>query len=388
MACTYCFYLQKAELFKSSKTHRMTNEVLEEMVRQVMTFSGSEISFGWQGGEPTLMGLDFFKKAVEFQKRFGRNQTVGNGLQTNGILIDRKWADFFKEYRFLIGLSLDGPEHIHDRYRRLRNRKKSWKKVTDRAKLLLDAGVEVNALSVVNDYSVRFPEEIYAFHKSLGLNYMQFIPCVETEPDDPTVLTSFSVPANAFGRFLVTLFDLWMDDFKDDKPTTSLRYFESVFYTYVGMPPPMCTLTQECGIYMVVEHNGDVYACDFFVEPKWKLGNIMEDRLPDMLNSTRQNTFGKQKGKRPDECQACRWLPRCWGGCTKDRLFTSQGIFKNHLCEAYQMFFEHADSKYRDLAERWKNRQTIIESDTYNKIQRNDPCPCGSGKKFKLCCGR
>jgi len=395
MACSYCFYLEKADLFSESKVHRMSVEVLEEMVRQVCRDRDRNISFGWQGGEPTLMGLSFYQKAVEFQQRYGKGQTVGNGLQTNGILINKDWAKFLKEYNFLVGLSLDGPEHVHNHYRFMRGGNGSWDKVVDRARLMLDVGVAVNALSVVNDYSVQFPEEIYNFHKELGLTYQQYIPCVETDPHDRNKAASFSVSPEKFGEFLCTLFDLWINDFKDNVPTTSIRYFDSVFHSYVGMPPPECTLLPECGIYVVVEHDGGVYSCDFFVEPDWKLGNIMEGNLIDFLNSERQFEFGRMKCTLPDPCKTCKWLKYCWGGCTKDRIRDPQDNNLSHFCESYQMFYEHTDQRLQQLAERWKREQ--IQSSKRDKVMqsiqsgeikvgRNDPCPCGSGKKFKKCC--
>jgi uncharacterized protein len=394
MACTYCFYLEKAELFDKSRMHRMSKDILKETIRQVMMQGAEEVSFGWQGGEPTLMGLPFFEKAVEFQKQYGRHQTVGNGLQTNGLLIDEAWADFLREYRFLVGLSIDGPKHVHDHYRRLTGGQPTWNKVVDKAKLLLDAGVEVNGLSVVNDYSVRFAEEIYDFHKSIGLHHMQFIPCVETDPEDDDRMASYSVSAEDYSRFLVTLFDLWLGDFVNGQLTTSIRYFESVFYTYVGLIPPMCTLFKECGNYVVVEHNGDVYACDFFVETEWRLGNVTEDRLIDFLNSPRQKAFGKQKSRLPNACKECQWLEHCRGGCTKDRLHNPEDRRQTYFCESYKVFFEHADATLREIADVWKTEHGIdgrsLESQEYErsrKAGRNDPCPCGSGKKFKHCCG-
>jgi uncharacterized protein len=393
MACTYCFYLEKAELFSKSKIHRMSEDILEKMIKQAMTQSGTNISFGWQGGEPTLMGLPFFEKAVEFQKRYAQGQSVGNGLQTNGILINDKWANFVKEYNFLVGLSLDGPKHIHDHYRFMRGNQGSWSHVMDSAKLMLDAGVAVNALSVVNDYSVQFPQDIYEFHKDLGLTYMQFIPCVETDPNDNGRVAPFSVPPEKYGEFLCSLFDLWINDFVDGVPTTSIRFFDSVFYSYVDLTPPECTLLPECGVYVVVEHNGDVYSCDFFVEPEWKLGNIMEDNLFDMLNSERQQEFGQIKANYPQACQNCEWLRYCWGGCTKDRLKDPQDKKLNHFCISYKRFFKHADDRMQQLAENWKREQkehhaqyTSREVIT-EKVGRNEPCPCGSGKKFKRCCG-
>ena len=395
MACTYCFYLEKAKLFSKTKTHRMSDEILEEMIRQVMHDGEQAVSFGWQGGEPTLMGLTFFQKAVVFQEQYGKNQSVGNGLQTNGILLDKDWAIFLASYHFLIGLSLDGPAHVHDRYRHLQSGKGSWSIVTDRAKLLLNAGVEVNALSVINDYSVGFPEEIYEFHKSLGLNHMQFIPCVETDIQQPNRAAPFSVKAEEFGQFLITIFDLWRNDFVERKPTTFIRFFDSVFYHYVGMTPPQCTLVPECGIYVVVEHNGDVYSCDFFVEDEWKLGNVLHGNLKKMLNSERQTEFGKRKAMLPSPCLNCKWKAPCWGGCVKDRVRDPQDNGLNHFCEAYKMFFEYADPFYKKLADDWKKEQSALHAQNretnkidYSKVGRNDPCPCGSGLKFKRCCGR
>jgi uncharacterized protein len=365
MSCKYCFYLEKSSLFPEGKTHRMNEEVLEEMVKQVMAHGEQQVSFSWQGGEPTLMGLPFFEKAVEFEKRYGRGHSVGNGLQTNGILIETAWAKFLKKYRFLVGLSLDGPEHIHDHYRLLRNGKGSWSRVVDRAKLLLDRDVEVNALTVLNDYSVEFPEEIYDFHKSLGLNHMQFIPCVETDPKNPARAASFSVAAPKYGQFLCRLFDLWQADFKENMPTTFVRFIDSVFFSYVGFSPPECTLLKECGVYVVVEHNGDVYSCDFFVEPEWKLGNVMENDLLHMLNSQNQKKFGRMKAELPKDCRKCQWLRYCRGGCTKDRIRDPQDQGLNHFCQSYKMFFEHADNRLKSMAEDWKRREQYYEKDRF-----------------------
>jgi uncharacterized protein len=283
---------------------------------------------------------------------------------------------------------------------------------------MLDAGVEVNALATVNDYSVRFPEEIYAFHKALGLRHMQFIPVVETAPDKGR-LSPHSVSAEAFGDFLCTTFDLWLADFDAGLPTTSIRFFDSVFYPYVNLPPPECTLAPECGMYVVVEHNGDVFACDFFVEPAWKLGNVMEGDLTDMLNSERQAAFGRIKSNLPEACRRCEWLAYCRGGCPKDRVRPGkEGAAVCHLCPAFKAFFEHAHPTLRQLAARWRAEHAGApreEEDAHpagegsrheaaqaklaqgsrrqpmragrGKVGRNDPCPCGSGLKFKKCCG-
>jgi uncharacterized protein len=395
--CTYCFYLDRASQFPGAKVHRMSEHVLEETVKQVLQQGSRHVSFGWQGGEPTLAGLPFFQKAVEFQIKYGNGRSVGNGLQTNGILLDRDWADFLREYNFLVGLSLDGPEHIHDHYRSFKGGQPSWKEVVDRAHLLLDAGVDVNALTVVNDYSVQFPEEIYNFHKELGLNYMQFIPCVETDPSDSSKAAAFSVSAESYGTFLIKLFDLWQADFDGPVATTSVRFFDSIMHKYVGLNAPDCTMLQTCGVYVVIEHNGDIYACDFFVEPEWKLGNLLEGSIVEMLNSPLQSKFGSWKSELPEKCVLCQWLRPCRGGCTKDRVRDPRDNNLNHFCQSYMMFFEHADSRFKELARDWIERNAAPVAPTHEfaqekqktpaEIDRNALCPCGSGKKYKKCCG-
>ena len=394
LRCGYCFYLKKAEMFGASRTHRMSSDTLEEIVRQVMTQGPAQVSFGWQGGEPTLMGLPFFEKAVEFQQKYGRGQTVGNGLQTNGLLLDPTWARFLRSYNFLVGLSIDGPEEIHNRYRLTQAGEGSWSRVVKAAKLLLDTGVKVNSLSVINSYSVDFPEDIYLFNKELGLEYMQFIPCIEPDPANPARTAPFSLSAEKYGRFLCTVFDLWWEDFRNGRPTTSIRYFDSLLSIYMQQGAPECTLQRQCGDYLVIEHNGDVYSCDFFVEPAWRLGNVGKQRLVDMLNSPSQKQFGRQKTVLTEKCMACRWLATCNGGCPKDRMNNPQDPRLSAFCEAYQMFFEHADDQLRALARQWNLEKTQqhqlsprnSRAANKTKVGRNQPCPCGSGKKYKRCC--
>ena len=265
MDCSYCFYLPKSEIFPGPK-RRMSEAVLEGMISQLMEQPVKQISIGWQGGEPTLMGIPFFQKAMDLLERHGRGQVVANGLQTNGSLIDRHWGRLFRDYRFLVGISIDGPEHVHDHYRKYKDGTGSWKKAVDSTHLLLDQGVMVNVLTVVNDYSVHFPEEIYAFHKSQGLHFMQFIPCVEADASDPSRVAPFSVSTKAYGQFLCKIFDLWAADFENGAPTTSVRFIEALLLKHAGFPPSECTLLEVCGNYLLVEHNGDVYSCDFFVD--------------------------------------------------------------------------------------------------------------------------
>ncbi|MGC9326878.1 MAG: anaerobic sulfatase maturase [Candidatus Hinthialibacter sp.] len=385
--CGYCFYLEKKSLYPETKIHRMSIPIMREMVKQVMQAGQLSVSFGWQGGEPTLMGLDFYRRAVEAQQEFGRpGQSVGNGLQTNGILINDAWCEFLRDY---------------DKYRLTRGGRPSWKRVFNAGKRMLDAGVAVNGLVVVNDYSCMYPEEIYNFLRDSGYEFMQFIPCVETDPNDPSIAAPFSVTAEQYGEFLCRIFDCWKKDFRDGRPVTSVRYIDSVFHTYVDLAPPECTLLEECGIYVVIEHNGDVYSCDFFVDPQWKLGNVLEDNLANMLNSPLQKQFGLVKKHLPSECYECPWLKHCWGGCPKDRLHDPRDKGVNHFCRSYMMFFEHADADLRQLAEDWKAQQQREMEDYQRRLRelhaqkppvprvgRNEPCPCGSGKKYKKCCGK
>ena len=357
MACGYCFYRHKASLWPDGKIHRMSEAILEETVRQVMTQAGERVVFIWQGGEPTLMGLSFFKKVVELQMRFGGNQIVGNALQTNGLVLDESWVRFLKRYNFFVGLSLDGPRHVHDHYRLTASGQGTWSRTLEAAKILLEADVDTNALAVINDYSVQFPDDIHQFLKENGLRYMQFIPCVEPDPDDPSKPAYFTAPAEAFGQFLRRIFDLWLADFKNGVPTTSVRFFDTLLHIYTGNQPPECSQLSECGVYLVIEYDGGVYPCDFWVEPSWRLGSVASDKLVDLLNSDRQQAFGRMKASLPDECRDCRWLSVCRGGCTRHRLPIGRDNALNHFCRAYKVFFEHADEQLRNLVRQWRDKQ-------------------------------
>jgi len=354
--CRYCFYLDKSALYPG-KLHRMSPQIQETLIRQVMQYATDEVSLTWQGGEPTLMGLDFYKRAIELEMRYGRNQLVGNGLQTNGLLLDRSWGRFLKEYQWLVGISLDGPAHIHDHYRLDQGGHPPHHRVEENARMLLDEGVAVNAMCCITDHSVKHPEELYAYYKELGLNVMQFIPIVETDKNNPGKAADFSVLAEDYGRFLCTLFDLWLADFRDGQPTTSIRHFESVFYRYVGLPAPECTMMRTCGQYVVVEHNGDVYGCDYFVEPRWRLGNIASGELINMLNTRKQEMFGLLKTQTGRPCRRCPWLSKCYGGCTKDRVKDPRDMNRPRFCTSYKMFLEYADPVLCELARQWKQQE-------------------------------
>lgn len=351
LACRYCFYLEKQSLYPEAAVHRMSPEVQLEMTRQMLMYGGSHPAFAYQGGEPTLMGLDFYRRGIEMiQKHGSPGMTVGNSIQTNGILIDEHWAEFLARYRFLVGLSIDGPAHIHDHYRLARGGQPSHEHAL-RAAALFDAyGVEYNILAVVNSYSCQFPEEIYDYFTSQRWSYMQFIPTVEFDPTTGK-LAEFSVSPEDYGKFLCAVFDKWLNDFKDGRPTTSVRLFDNLLAVMLGQAASSCTQRRTCGIYVVIEYNGDVYPCDFFVEPKWKLGNLMRQSLRGMLESPRMREFGALKANLVPECRECEWLPLCHGGCTKDRMRSSApgNMGKDYFCAAHRMFFEYSREKLENL---------------------------------------
>ena len=407
LRCAYCFYLEKSELWPQQRVHRMSNEVLREMIRQMMSSGQAQLGFSWQGGEPTLCGLDFFRAAVEYQKQFGRTgQTVANSLQTNGILINDDWAKFLAEYKFLIGLSTDGPPDIHDHYRRSSDGRASYEYALRAARIMEQHQVEFNILAVVNELTERNAARVYQHFRELGFGYLQFIPCVERDPQTGAPMP-FSATPEGYGDFLCALFDEWVKDFRDGWPTVSERTFDSLMHTYVGLPAPMCVFMEECGDYVVVEHSGDVYSCDFYVEPSCHLGNLLERDLSLLAAAPPQLAFGRRKRERPAECETCRWLAHCYGGCLKDRFAIPATEGRDYFCPAFKKFFAYSEPTFLALRDRYSERmeaQRAAEAAAREQemaarrvarartaaelrnLSRNDPCPCGSGKKFKKCC--
>lgn len=360
--CSYCFYLEKERLWPEQRRHRMSPKTLDILISSLFREGNDGLSIAWQGGEPGLMGLDFYKKAVELQIQYGKGKSVSNGFQTNGAYLDREWARFFKRYHFLVGLSLDGPAHVHDHHRRTKGGQGTWQKTDAVARMLLAEGVDVNAMATVNSHSVQFLDETYAYLKGLGFTHLQFIPILETDRSDPGRAAAFSVDPEAYGAFLCRLFDLWLSDFKHGYPTTSIRFFESLFYTYVGQEPPDCTLMETCGPYLVVEHDGSLYSCDFFVEEGHRVGSLYEEGLQAAFDSARHQRFGAVKAELDAECSACPWLRHCRGGCPKDRIRDPRDGGHFHFCASHKALFEHADSRMRTLAEEWHKRRAPKET--------------------------
>jgi uncharacterized protein len=373
LRCEYCFYTEKDALFPKGETYRMPPEVLEAFIREyISTVDLPEVEFAWQGGEPTLMGLEFFREAVRLQNLYGQGKRIVNMLQTNGTLLDGEWCRFLAEHDFLVGLSLDGPEAIHNRYRTGPDGKSSFDAVLRCLDRLLDCGVKFNVICCVTDESAPHPQDIYDFFKARGVRFIQFIPIVERWPDasarrlglclatppspgdadSSEEVTPWSVAAAGYGEFLIGVFDEWI---KRDVGSVFVMNFEWALCGWLGRPAPVCVSAKRCGHSLVIEHNGDVYACDHYVYPEYRLGNIIDDGLATIIASPALKTFGAAKEESlPGHCKACEVLFACAGGCPKHRFRRSPdgepGL--NYLCEAYKIFFHHIDPHMKTLAGR------------------------------------
>ena len=385
LACEYCFYHDRPTDPYQGRVHRrMKDGVLRSLIRQMMEMAGSEVSFGWQGGEPTLMGVEFFRRVVTYQQRYGRSgQVVANGIQTNGWLIDDRWASFLRTYKVLVGISLDGPVEIHDYYRRTPSGRGTHQRVMRAIETLRRHGVEFNILAVVNDRTAEKPIEIYDYFLSQGFRYLQFIPCVEVDPETGEV-TGFSVRPEQYGHFLCTLFDRW---YNRGYPSVSERTFDAVLMAYMGMGAQMCVFQPQCGAYVVIEYNGDVYPCDFLVREDLYLGNIIERPLKEIVADSPLRKFAVGKSGY-SECGECKWEWICHGGCQRMRGIVGPGRTQ-YLCEAYKEFFAYSERRFLRLRDRLlaeRRRQGGEMAPAVEAVGRNDPCPCGSGKKYKHCC--
>ncbi len=346
--CTYCFYLGKAARYPEARRHTMAPATLEALLRQVLA-PGREVAICFQGGEPTLQGLDFFKRVVQLCQVHGQGQPVSLSLQTNGLHLDPEWARFLRRYQMVVGLSLDGPASVHDMHRRAKSGKPTHAKVEAVARMLFREGVAVNALACVTAHSAPQGAEVYRYLRDLGFDWIQFIPVLETDPQDPGRAAPWSVSPEAYGDFLVEVFEAWKAEFRNGRPVASVRTFEALFAGFAGVRSPECTFTAHCGDYLVVEHNGDLFSCDFFVEDHHHLGNVHTHDLVEVLQGARQAAFGRAKADLDSECQTCPWLNHCHGGCPKDRLRDPRDGGHNHFCRAYRRFLDHAAPTFRSL---------------------------------------
>ena len=346
--CTYCFYKCRAPEVGQGR-QRMSDEVLEKLVKDYMQLGFPLAGFAWQGGEPTLMGLDFYKKTVELQKKYGSSgQEVGNSLQTNAILLNEKWCRFLHESKFLVGISIDGPKEFHDYYRLDHSGAGTFDKVMRAINNCKEYNVEFNTLTLLNARNVEHPDKVFDFLVGLGVKFVQFIPCVEVDPATGKI-ADFSITPEQYGEFLCRLFDRWIEY---GPRNLSIRDFDSVLAYYVTGRHSICTFDKQCSQYIVIEHTGDAFCCDFFVEPKWRLGNIFETPIEELATSSKKRAFAKAKKNLCNKCLVCRHLAICRGGCMKDRAPFDKDSFgkESYFCEAYKRFFDHALPRFMQLA--------------------------------------
>lgn len=337
--CDYCYYLEKKGLYPDDNKYVMSDKLLEKFTEEyINSQTTSHVMFAWHGGEALMRHIDFYKKALHFQRVYAKGKIIANSLQTNGTLLTDEWCRFFKENNFLIGISLDGPQHCHDKYRKTKDKRPSFFKVMKGIELLKKYDVEYNIMAVVNDYNVDYPLEFYNFFKSIGAKYIQFAPIVEQIDGESA---PWNVSANKWGDFLIAIFDEWV---KQDVGDTFIQIFDAALANWVGVDPGVCIFAKTCGHAGVMEFNGDVYACDHFVFPEYKIGNIYSKSLMEMMYSSKQINFGNDKYDRlPKQCKECKYQFACRGECPKNRIRTTKDgeIGLNYLCEGFYKFFDH-----------------------------------------------
>lgn len=401
--CKYCYFLSKERLYPNSD-FRMSETLLEEYTRQYIEAQQvPEVTFAWQGGEPTLMGLDFYKQAVGYQQKYKKpGMRIFNALQTNAVTLDDDWCAFFAENDFLIGVSVDGTKRLHDAYRVDKGDAPTFERVMHGLDLLKKHKVEFNILTTVHAANANYPLEIYRFFRDeIKTQFMQFIPIVErantTGFQEGNTVTERSVTAEQYGTFLTAIFDEWV---RHDVGRVYVQIFDVALVAWTGNRPGLCIFEETCGSALALEHNGDVYSCDHYVEPDYKLGNLIDIPLADLVSGDQQRQFGLAKRDTlPSYCRECEVRFVCNGGCPKNRFIeTPDGkTGLNYLCAGYKAFFTHIDSSMRFMANELAHRRAPANVMSYMRQQdaeldalfataeRNDPCPCGSGLKFKKC---
>ncbi len=412
--CEYCFYLEKEKLYEPKKNWAMPDEVLEKYIKDYIEAQNIQsITFAWQGGEPTLLGVDFFKKAVKLQKKYSNGKKIENTLQTNGILLNDQWCEFLSENNFLIGLSVDGPSEIHDKYRVLKGGQPSFYKVMKGLSYLKKHNVEFNTLTCVQRDNSYKPMEVYNFLKEIGSRFMQFIPIVERKASslknnglelvlpsykEEAFVTNWSVESLQYGKFMMEIFDYWV---RHDVGNYFVQLFDVSLEIWYGQEANLCVFRETCGQALALEHNGDVYSCDHFVYPENKLQNIMEESLKKIVDSGKQIRFGLDKRiSLPQYCLDCDVRFACNGECPKNRFIKTPGGEDglNYLCAGYKYFFHGIAPYMRFMANELDNKRSPANVIDWTrekdkgfpgiKIGRNDLCICGSGIKFKNCCGK
>lgn len=411
LACTYCFYRAKERLYPEARRFVMADAVLESFIRQYIEAQDAPVvSFTWQGGEPTLLGVDYFRRVVELERRYANGKRIENAFQTNGVLLDDEWAEFLAAERFLVGISIDGPGGLNDRLRLDHGGGATLRRVLAGLAALKKHRVEFNTLTCIQAENAEHPLSVYRFLRELGAGFMQFIPVVELQTEGGASLgpgetaaaearvASWSVGPEQYGRFLCALFEEWV---RRDVGRIFVQSFEVALAAWMGQESSLCLFRPTCGLALVVEHSGDVYACDHFVDPDHRLGNLTREPLIDLVLGEAQMRFGREKARLPGRCETCAVRFACHGGCPKQR-FVSAGEGApnaNYLCPSYEMFLQYADPYLRFMADeltggraaagvmgwaRDQERSALAKA----RPARDASCPCGSGRKYRTCCGR
>jgi len=412
--CKYCFYLEKENLYHDVSEWRMPPNVLEAYIRQyIESQPTANVAFAWQGGEPTVLGVDFFREVVKLQQRYANGKRIENTIQTNGVTLDDEWGKFLSENRFLVGVSIDGPRELHDFYRVDKGGQPTFDRVVRGVDVLKRHGVEFNTLTCVHRNNSYHPLEVYRFLKELGSTFMQFIPIVERisiepNPDGLVLISpqdteranvaSWSVESSQYGKFLCAVFDEWV---RNDVGQYFVQIFDVALESWYGVPQSLCVFAPTCGSALAMEHNGDLYSCDHFVYSRNRLGNILEQPISWLATSEQQQQFGLDKRDTlPRYCRECSVRFACNGECPKHRFISTPdgepGL--NYLCAGYKIFFRHIDPYMKFMAEQVRQQRApafvmdwIAEKESAKQgvaAERNGPCPCGSGKKYKKCCGQ
>ena len=404
LSCRYCYYLQTERLYPNRESLRMADDILERYIVQHIEACPDEvIRFSWHGGEPLMLGLDYFRKITEVQRRHQPlNQRIANGIQTNGTLLDEQWCCFLAAEGFAVGLSIDGPKEMHDRYRVTKDGRPTHEQAIRGYRLLQEHRVYTDILCVVNADNVRHPADVYRFFKQIEAPYVSFLPLVESRPDTETGVSPLTVPAETWGDFLCAIFDEWVSG---DIGRIKVQIFEEAARTAFGQhrkasltgEHSLCIFRPTCGDIPVVEHNGDFYSCDHFVNPEHCVGNIHRTSLVELLESPAQKAFGQAKLETlPQVCLSCDVRAMCNGECPKNRFCrTPDGqAGLNYLCSGYKRFFTHCRPFVSQVGAAWRqqNLERRVPAIPAKNPQaghapgRNDPCPCGSGLKYKKCC--
>jgi len=386
LACDYCYY-SAAGGVPHHPVRVMEPALLERFISQYMSRSRGQAVFAWQGGEPLLAGLPYFEQVISLQAKYAPPHTlISNSLQSNGTLINERWAAFFKRYNFLIGISLDGPEEIHNTHRVTGAGTGSFRQVMRGVRHLEQAGVDYNILTVIHEDNVTKPDELMAFYKEQKFEYIQFIPCMDFVSQESGMPGRFRITPEQYGEFLCRTFDLW---YNDGEPEISIRMFENMLLSMLHRPAQLCVHSSCCPKMMVLETNGDAYPCDFFIDEEHKLGNIGQSDLDTLLASPVYDDFLQMKPRMNEVCNQCEFLSFCHGGCPRNRnwLDVNDRSEVDYFCRSYQMFYAHAWEPMKALASRLKEEQIQQYRQSGQPLPgRNEPCLCGSGKKFKHCC--